>query len=364
MALDWTGILENYQPLPETQTAPEYTYPEEGIHVLLVEHDSYHQMALHNMLRWEMGAQVMIAEDLQSARWLLSGDDYDCVLLTQHLPDGDGLTLLRESGDSKIPKIMLTLEDNDHTTSLAIRHGAQDCLVMGSFDQRQLRRSIRHAIERAGVSQHMKARMRRLHDQLRDSSQSLDEANAQLRDLVMVDAETGMPNRRAFSHKMDSLIEEAWRGRRFAMTLGQFELLGDVHTRHRPQLEAELRANVGQWLAQQARTVDMVAVYDQKQFAILMVDIEERMACKVMQRMLDGLARNLYVDGDWEMSFGVVGFDCQRMRDGADLAEAAAEALDDAIAHPVEAVSSHLYGPDWAEEEEEDDDWSPPQSRL
>lgn len=362
MALALTRILENYQPLSETQLSSQQAHPGDHLHVLLVEHDSYHQISLHNMLRWELGAQVMIAEDLQSARWLLNGDDYDCVLLTQHLPDGEGLTLLREGDTGEVPKILLTQEDDERTTRMAIRHGAQDCLVMGSFDQQQLRRTICHAIERAGMHKQMEARLQRLHEQLRRNSQSLQEAEGQLRALATVDPVTGLPNHRAFAQKLESLVEEAWRGRRFAMVLGQLELPGGSG-RRQIQLEAELQSSVGQWLSQQARTVDMVALYDEKHFALLMVDIEERMACKVMQRMLQGLDRNLYVEGPWSMDCGVVGFDCQRMKSGEDLVEAAQEVLERAVAHPSVQISSFLYGVDWADDYEAQA-WSPPTSRL
>ncbi len=88
---------------------------------------------------------------ISEAKNLLSEHSYDLVLLDLSLPDGNGLNniVAIKKVRPRIPIIVLTA-NNDYPFSIrAIKHGAQDYLVKGSFNSMLLGRSIRYAVERS-----------------------------------------------------------------------------------------------------------------------------------------------------------------------------------------------------------------------
>ncbi len=77
------------------------------------------------------GYEVLEADTLAAARRQLSDHWIDMILLDRMLPDGEGLTLLRElqKGDVKIPVIMLTAHGAIDNAVAAMKMGAHDYLT-------------------------------------------------------------------------------------------------------------------------------------------------------------------------------------------------------------------------------------------
>jgi two-component system response regulator AtoC len=77
------------------------------------------------------GYEVLEAETLAAARQQLSDHWIDMILLDRMLPDGEGLTLLRElqKGEVKIPVIMLTAHGAIENAVAAMKMGAHDYLT-------------------------------------------------------------------------------------------------------------------------------------------------------------------------------------------------------------------------------------------
>ncbi len=92
----------------------------------------------------------------------LRRDPVDLVLLDLNLPDSRGLATFERVHSSfpKIPKIVMTGQDDRSQAVEAVRQGAQDYLVKGKVDTELLVRSIRYALERS-----------RFDDRLRESQQ-------------------------------------------------------------------------------------------------------------------------------------------------------------------------------------------------
>ena len=72
------------------------------------------------------------------------------ILLDLGLPDSQGPRTVEQlrSQVATIPVVVLTGHDDADVASAAIRLGAQDFLVKGSFDHDSLARTLRHALER------------------------------------------------------------------------------------------------------------------------------------------------------------------------------------------------------------------------
>ncbi|KHK04401.1 GGDEF domain-containing protein [Desulfovibrio sp. TomC] len=103
-----------------------------------LEDDADHAFILEHVSLLEHGVKV------------LEDNGADVALLDLNLPDSTGLTtfttLRLQFPD--IPIIVLSGLDDKEISTMAVREGAQDFIVKGSFDGRILFRAILHAIER------------------------------------------------------------------------------------------------------------------------------------------------------------------------------------------------------------------------
>ncbi len=118
--------------------------------VLLVEDDEEDREVITRLLG-RAGATVHDAGDLATAKAAVERHAYDCVLCDLKLPDGDGLTLVRELGEQaapRIPVVVMTGDEDEERAVLALQAGAQEYLVKGQVQSDELVRVLNHAIER------------------------------------------------------------------------------------------------------------------------------------------------------------------------------------------------------------------------
>lgn len=89
----------------------------------------------------------------------LTSGGYDLLLVDYFLEDRTGLDLLAEARERRIrtPIIMITGRGSRSVDMDAMRAGASDYLVKGSYDPDLLERTIRYALERARADQALRA---------------------------------------------------------------------------------------------------------------------------------------------------------------------------------------------------------------
>ena len=94
--------------------------------------------------------EVHWRDSLSSAIQRLAAGDIDVVLLDLSLPDSHGLDTFfkAHAASPHVPKIVLSVTDDDALAVTAVRAGAQDYLVKGQVTGTLLARAIRHAVER------------------------------------------------------------------------------------------------------------------------------------------------------------------------------------------------------------------------
>lgn len=90
------------------------------------------------------------AGSLNEGLEIISNEEIDCILLDLHLPDGDEYTAFDTIFDeySHIPIILLTGMDDEEMALNMIDRGAQDYLVKDNITPRELKKSIRFAVNR------------------------------------------------------------------------------------------------------------------------------------------------------------------------------------------------------------------------
>src|SRR5690625_3260650 len=95
-----------------------------------------------------MGLEVDTAEDLASARRLLAGTDYAFCLTDMRLPDGNGLSLIKEVARDypQMPIAMITAYGKVDDAVTALKYGAFD-FVSKPVDLQVRRHMVSTAVE-------------------------------------------------------------------------------------------------------------------------------------------------------------------------------------------------------------------------
>jgi DNA-binding response OmpR family regulator len=117
--------------------------------VLVVEDHAPLRAGLVRALR-DDGWAVDEAGDLREARWAVQGGGHDAVILDRRLPDGDGVTLLRElrQGGATTPVLLLTARDAVSDRVEGLDAGADD-YVLKPFELPELLARLRRLTRRA-----------------------------------------------------------------------------------------------------------------------------------------------------------------------------------------------------------------------
>lgn len=128
------------------------------LRVLVVEDDHLDREAVRRFLK--EGYVISEATDAVEAEEVFAKDRFDCVLLDYRIPNGGELELLPRFVDCGVPVIILTGLGNEATAVNAMKMGASDYLVKGSFDGGRLRRCLEQACRQAALEEALRNRQR------------------------------------------------------------------------------------------------------------------------------------------------------------------------------------------------------------
>lgn len=124
---------------------------QKDIKIFLVEDEPVSAGITLRMLRGAgLGAAVSTASTLEEAIAAILLDGEEVVLLDLGLPDSQGLETVKNfcGRFPRLAVVVMTGTDDENLGLEALKHGAQDYLVKGQFDDRELKRVIRYAVER------------------------------------------------------------------------------------------------------------------------------------------------------------------------------------------------------------------------
>ena len=119
-------------------------------HILLVEDDIALGQGIAMALQIP-GTEIAICRSLHEARQALSGASFLLLILDVNLPDGSGLTLLREQKTlhPEVPVILLTANDLELDEVAGLESGADDYITK-PFSLAVLRARVNAQLRRAG----------------------------------------------------------------------------------------------------------------------------------------------------------------------------------------------------------------------
>ena len=123
------------------------------IKALLIEDMEGEVVLIKKLLLNETGfsdVDLVHADTVSKGIEYLRKEKFDVILTDLRLPDNAGVntfkTLYKEFPN--IPILVLTSQQNEELAIKVLSEGAQDCIPKGHLDEKVLKRSIRHAIER------------------------------------------------------------------------------------------------------------------------------------------------------------------------------------------------------------------------
>lgn len=130
-------------------------------------------------------------------------------------------------------------------------------------------------------------------------AQSLQVANAQLRDLALCDSLTGLPNRMLLEDRMTQAVTNAERRRNsFALMFVDLDRFKPVNDTFGHGVGDELLKSVAQRLSGCIRKADTVARTGGDEFVVVLGEISERRdAAMVGNKILDELSRPFFISG-------------------------------------------------------------------
>ena len=133
----------------------------EAASVLIVMEDVAQSAALTERMTAGAAADVTLASNLQEAKTLIDAAHFDAILVASSLPDGDGLSLLRDDPEQDTPVIVLD-ETLDAARVLdALRLGAVDVLPQPT-DMARLVEVVRSTLDDGRQRRRQESRMQRM----------------------------------------------------------------------------------------------------------------------------------------------------------------------------------------------------------
>jgi diguanylate cyclase (GGDEF)-like protein len=214
------------------------------------------------------------APDLSTALGHARGASCDAVLLDLSLPDSRGVEAVRALALAlpRIPILVLTGMNHDCVAMEALRRGAQDYLVKGTYDGLAMSRSIRYAIERKAFE-------------------------AALVERANFDSLTGLVNRALFRDRLDHALTRASRARtRIALMFVDLDGFKAINDTLGHEIGDEVLKCAAGLLGRVARKDDTVARLGGDEFTVILEQIDDTSdALVVAKRILRAFGAPLVV---------------------------------------------------------------------
>ena len=289
-----SGVISFWSRAARRDTGDDPAPTQEVMNVLLIEDDDGDADLLQELLEETKEASLFHfkrAEKLQAGLDVLAQGHYhvDLVLLDLFLPDSEGLVTFSkvQACASSVPVVILSGLSNETLAIETVRQGAQDYLVKGHVDGREVVRVMRYAVERFKSQETM-------------------------RHLSLTDELTGLHNRRGFralAERHFNAARHAQKGFLIAfIDLDGLKIINDSFGHKEGDRAIQAVADV---LRQTFRATDVLARLGGDEFAVLAPDAPPESAEKLSSLLRKNLESH---NARWkgprplEFSLGFAGF--------------------------------------------------------
>ena len=260
--------------------------PEDELVALVVQDDPHEANRVVELLSTLAPHDIVVVSRIDAATRTLLKRKISVILADLALPDARGLdAVIRLCRVSPQTPIVVLSSLEDHVLSRqALRLGAQDYLVKGSFGATELAKSVRFAVERKRAEQ-------------------------EIAELARIDPLTGLANRVTFRDRLSQALLRARRQSRglalFRLDLDRFKEIND--TAGHDAGDALLQ-EVAERLRGVLRRADTVARLGGDEFAVLAEDCADRVAgLELAERLRRALEPAVVVEGKELVSTASIG---------------------------------------------------------
>ncbi len=246
------------------------------IRVLQVEDNPGDARLMFEFLFREQITDINLSQtnNLQGACELIEKSYFDVILLDLSLPDAQGLdglyALLKLAPNTAV--VIVSSSDDENIALKALQLGAQDYIVKGRFDSYTLNKSIRYAVERKKIEEHLSY-------------------------LALNDPLTGLLNRASFMARVTESIERSKRnGEKLAVYFIDMDQFKQVNDTFGHSAGDDLLIQVANRFRQCLRAEDILARLSGDEFSILIELLDQpESSDKITQKLLAVMEQPFYL---------------------------------------------------------------------
>ncbi|MFZ6718669.1 putative bifunctional diguanylate cyclase/phosphodiesterase [Undibacterium sp. Ji49W] len=272
-----------------------------ALQILIIDDDELDRRSVIRAMK-QVPVSINIVEAKNALDGLLKAKAiaFDVILLDYHLPDRDGIEVLKSLRLDKAHHtaiIMLTHQEDITLAEQAIEAGAQDFLLKEEVNARRLLRALHQARHR----HKLETELNRSYDQLRE--------------LAEHDALTGLANRYDFERALEFAVSRAKRENlhgKLGVLLLDLDRFKNVNDTYGHAIGDQLLIKVARRLGATTRGSDLLARLGGDEFVVLVQDMERvDQAILLATRIVDAFKKPILLDGlEWDvtMSIGIAVF--------------------------------------------------------
>jgi two-component system cell cycle response regulator len=260
--------------------------------VLVVDDDDTNRSLVSKALEYE-GYQVRQAESGLAGLQVINEWKPHLVLLDVNMPGLNGLETLAKLRvrDEYASVIFVSANSRTEDVIRGLDAGADD-YVCKPFQVLELLSRVRSQLR------------------IKDLNDSLQKANARLKELVDIDDLTGLFNMRSLYKRLDFELDRARRyGRSVAVIMMDLDHFKRVNDQHDHLFGSFVLTEVGKMIRENIRKVDFGARYGGDEFLVVLTEINlegaTTFANRLRQRIAEGTFKNEYFSMDLTASLGL-----------------------------------------------------------
>jgi two-component system cell cycle response regulator len=260
--------------------------------VLVVDDDDINRTLVSKALEYE-GYQVRQAESGLAGLKVINDWKPHLVLLDVNMPGLNGLETLAKLRvrDEYASVIFVSANSRTEDVIRGLDAGADD-YVCKPFQVLELLSRVRSQLR------------------IKDLNDSLQKANARLKELIDIDDLTGLFNMRSLYKRLDFELDRARRyGRSVAVIMMDLDHFKRVNDQHDHLFGSFVLTEVGKMIRENIRKVDFGARYGGDEFLVVLTEIglegATTFANRLLQRIAEGSFKNEYFSMDLTASLGL-----------------------------------------------------------